>query len=763
MPGAVVRAAHLAQELGQRQQRQAAAGSQSIAQRLALLEVVRGPGDTLRPGRGRSRSRPGHGAVDSRERGLLLGGPLSVDGGAGALAEARPAQRPREGGLLAQRERSRSRSQRSWRSPRLLGAREFLGAHDQARETLGRGGVGSADREDPGEGVHRGGRARLEAHGEGGFERRPQPRPAQVLLDRGDSDSQRRAIHALIIARLRAGLSPASPHTREKLGPVRFSGMGTQTLTLVPETAVPRVSVESRDAGTRKARAGLAMSIATFAMAAASAIQAILYLGKFGTNARTDGFFVAFALYSTFGVFSQSLRVTSVPLLVQPGARLSTGRFAATLLLIAVPVLLVTGPLAGPLAQLIAPGLSAHGRAITAAALPVLGCAMVLQLWAAGGATVLAIRDRFTTIAGAYMSGAAAGLLAFLVLMDHTGVQTLGWSMLTMSVVTSVWMLLGVRRSGGFGLAAPREFSAATVLAAEPSALSLAPAALARDCGVVLGRTAIYLAFNVLFVITLAFGSRSAAGGTTVLSYAYLFVSYLVAGTGMALGMSSIPDLTREARSQQRTLVAAAVPRGFRYAMLIAAPALALLIAAGAPLVHAVLPRSLSAAEAHTLRIFGALLLPWLIAALLVNFLLPVLLALGRARLLGALALPLVALQLAATAIGSALFGVDGAVGAFWVAPSCLAVALLIAAAGRSGAAALARELAGDGLRFLAVAALAFGAGWLVGAALPASEFVQAAVTGVLGGALYLLGLWLIARPQLEVLLGALVTRPAPA
>ena len=65
----------------------------------------------------------------------------------------------------------------------------------------------------------------------------------------------------------------------------------------------------------------MAMSIATFAMAAASAIQAVLYLGRFGTNARTDGFFVAFALYSTFGVFSQSLRVTSVPLLVEPGAR----------------------------------------------------------------------------------------------------------------------------------------------------------------------------------------------------------------------------------------------------------------------------------------------------------------------------------------------------------------------------------------------------------------------------------------------------------
>jgi putative peptidoglycan lipid II flippase len=539
--------------------------------------------------------------------------------------------------------------------------------------------------------------------------------------------------------------------------PARFSIMSTQTLTLGSDAPMARPTgesvpmVEPADTGTRKARAGLAMSIATFAMAAASAIQAILYLGKFGTNARTDGFFVAFALYSVFGVFSQSLRVTSVPLLVEPGARLNVSRFAATLGLIAVPVLILTGPLATPLAALIAPGLHPHARAITAHALPVLGGAMVLQLWAAGGATVLAIRSRFTMIAGAYMSGALAGLIAFVALMDSAGVQTLGWSMLTMSVVTSAWMLLGVRRTS------------AEVLGAGAAQRSFTPAALARDCGVVLGRTAIYLAFNVLFVITLAFGSRSAAGGTTVLSYAYLFVSYLVAGTGMALGMSSIPDLTREARSQQRSVVAGAVPRGFRYAMLIAAPALAGLIAAGAPLVHAVLPRSLSAADVHTLRVFAALLAPWLIAALIVNFLLPVLLALGRARLLGALAVPLVLLQLAATAIGSALFGVDGAVGAFWIAPSALAAVLLVAATGRAGAAALARELARDGLRFLVVAALAFGCGWAIGAALPAPELVQAAVAGVFGCAAYLVGLWLIARPQLEVLMGALVTRPAAA
>ncbi|HEY2766806.1 MAG TPA: hypothetical protein VGI76_01035 [Solirubrobacteraceae bacterium] len=533
--------------------------------------------------------------------------------------------------------------------------------------------------------------------------------------------------------------------------------MSTQTVRLradaprLPATPPQTDTANAPDgegATRRKARAGMAMSLATFAMAAASAIQAVLYLGHFGTNVRTDGFFVAFALYSTFGVFSQSLRLTSVPLLVEPGARLSVREFAATLGCVALPVLVITIPLAGPLAHLIAPGLHPQGRAVTASALPVLGCAMALQLWAAGGATVLAIRDRFTTVAGAYMSGAFAGLVAFLALMSSAGEQTLGWSMLAMALVTCGWMLVGVARSGG--------------LAGGRSESSLGPAALARNAGLILGRTAVYLAFNVLFVITLAFASHASAGGTTVLSYAYLFASYLVAGTGMALGMSSIPDMTRDARARRQTLVAETVPRGYRYAMLIVAPALAALIAVGAPFVHALLPASLSSAEVSTLRTFAALLVPWTVCALLVNFLLPVLFALGRAGLLNALAAPLVLIHLAATAIGSALFGVDGAVGAFFVAPACFAAVLLVAGAGRSATPALLAELAGDAARFLVLAALAFGAGWALGSTLP-SELAQVLLAGAVGCALYVAGLRLVARRQLQVLLNAVVVRPAPA
>ena len=119
---------------------------------------------------------------------------------------------------------------------------------------------------------------------------------------------------------------------------------------------------------------------------------------------------------------------------------------------------------------------------------------MVLQLWAAGGATVLAIRDRFILSPVPTCRVPLAGLVTFLALMGTAGEQTLGWSMLAMAVVTCAWMLAGLRRSGG--LAGGRSKSSFTVRA------------IGANAGLILGRTAIYLAFNVLFVITLAFASH---------------------------------------------------------------------------------------------------------------------------------------------------------------------------------------------------------------------------------------------------------------
>jgi peptidoglycan biosynthesis protein MviN/MurJ (putative lipid II flippase) len=523
-------------------------------------------------------------------------------------------------------------------------------------------------------------------------------------------------------------------------------GMGVTTAPPVHAPGPEAVS-DGSDLRAKHAHAGVAMAIATLAMGATSGIQALLYLSSFGIGGRTDGFFIAFALYTSFGVFSQSIRVTSAPLLVGLRPRLTPTELAVALVAISIPVAIATIPLAGPLAALLAPGLGETGRGVTESALPILGFAMILQLWAAGGATLLAVRDRFDRIAGAYIAGAFAGLAVYLAVSGVAGELSLGWSMLAMAVVTCTMMLDGVRSSRpgeGYGVR---------------TAIAGGIARMARCVWMVLSSTAIYLAFNCLYVITLAFASKYGAGGATVLSYAYLFASYLVAATGFALGMSRIADMSRGVLADWREVIADTVPAGFRYAMLLVAPALAALIAGGATLIGEVLPDSFEASQVTQLRVFTALLCAWTLAALLVNLLLPALFALGRTKLVNWLAPVVVLAHAGVTALAGVLFGVNGVVGAFCIVPLAFAAVLLVAGAGH-GWAPIARELARDGLRFVALAAITFGIGVAV-----ADSFTSGLVTPLLaigiGGILYGLTTSQLAPRQVRLLVGAV--RPASA
>jgi hypothetical protein len=496
----------------------------------------------------------------------------------------------------------------------------------------------------------------------------------------------------------------------------------------------------------KHAQAGMAMAGATFAMALASGIQAALYLHTFGIDGRTDGFFVAFALYTVFGIFSQSIRVSSAPLLVGSDRRaLSVREFAATLGLIALPVALVTGPLAHPLALLLAPGLDEADRAVTQGALPILGGAMILGLWAAGAATVLAVRDRFKTVAVAYTVGAAAGVVAYLAVSSAAGELSMAWSMLTMTGVTCALMLVDLR-NGGIGTETP------------PGVLR--PARLVANAGQILGRTAVFLAFNGLYLVTLAFTSSFEPGDATVLSYAYLFANYLVGGTAFALGMSRIADMRRGALSEWRAVLADTVPHGFRYSMLLVAPAMAALIASGASIIGELFSASLTAGDVRTMRLFAALLCSWTVAALLVNLLLPAMFALGRAKLVNVLALPMVLLHLVATAGGGAIAGSAGVVGAAFVAPLAFAAVLLWIGAGNVRG-HLARELTRDGLRFAALAATSFGVGALAGAAV-GHGLAGAVIAGACGSILYVvLAFSSAAKQQVRMVMRSL--RPASA
>src|SRR6478609_4635069 len=314
--------------------------------------------------------------------------------------------------------------------------------------------------------------------------------------------------------------------------------------------------------------------------------------------------------------------------------------------------------------------------------------------------------------------------------------------MLAMAVVTCSMMLDGVRASR------PKEAAGGI-----KTAIAGGVGRMARCVWMVLSSTAIYLAFNCLYVITLAFASKYGAGGATVLSYAYLFASYLVAATGFALGMSRIADMSRGAVADWREVIAATVPGGFRYAMLLVAPALAALIAGGAAVIGDVLPKSFDAAQVDQLRVFAALLCAWTVAALLVNLLLPALFALGRTKLVNSLAPVVVVAHIGVTALAGVLFGVNGVVGAFCVVPTAFAIVLLVAGAG-NGWAPIARELARDGLRFAALAAVSFGIGAAVAESLVSGLAAPLLAVGI-GLVLYGLTTSQLAPRQIRLLVGA--------
>ena len=195
--------------------------------------------------------------------------------------------------------------------------------------------------------------------------------------------------------------------------------------------------------------------------------------------------------------------------------------------------------------------------------------------------------------------------------------------------------------------------------------------------------------------------------------------------------------------------------------MLICAPALAGLVAAGASMIGDVFPRELRRhGDVAPCSVFAALLCAWTVAALLVNLLLPAMFALGRAALVNLLAPALSSLHVAATRSAGALRRRRGGRRRLRRSPLCFAVVLLYIGAGDVRW-HLARQLARDGLRLGGTAVVSYGAAALLGAAL-ADGIVEAMITAVCGTILYVVLAFAAAAPE-QVRLVIRSLRPASA
>jgi hypothetical protein len=401
----------------------------------------------------------------------------------------------------------------------------------------------------------------------------------------------------------------------------------------------------------RSATRGAALNGAAIAsMAFGSGLQLALYLRHFGTTRATDAMIAALAVYSLVSVAGQVLRTTSVPLFSGSGPILNEALFGWTMAGVSLLATVICATCAEPIAKLVAHSAGHTGISVGTTAIRIMAPAIGLQIGGAGLAVVGALRGRLSFVAFSYIACGVTGLFGYFVLDHSTGIQVLAWT----NVISGGTVVLIL----GFGLPLhPRRLE------------GLGP--ILRAGSRLLRGLPLPMSFSLMYPVTLALAPRSRAGEITLFGLAYTVCSYLSGITAQALSMSDVVSLARVgtgSASDRR----ATVMRAFRYSMLIAIPGAGVAALAGGPVLTALMPSKVGT-SGGTFGLDVLLLVPFLVGALGVWVTLPALLSAEnglKGRRLFAVILGLLAVHLAATLVGRALWGFDGALLAMAVAPA---------------------------------------------------------------------------------------------
>lgn len=467
----------------------------------------------------------------------------------------------------------------------------------------------------------------------------------------------------------------------------------------------------------RSDRVGGNAVIASVSQAAAmisGGLLAVLVAILIGNDARTDGFFAAFAVYSTVVAFAQSARTTVVARLVEGRERFGAfNGFLGAAILITLVVSVAFGPLGTVLARLLTGDLPDAAATTAQDALLILWPAAILQLFAALGAAMLGALGDFARAGIAFVAGSMLAIVAFVLLEPSLGIDGLSVAVLIGSVLSAsvvAWALVQA------GWRPARE----TVTE---------PLAGVRAARVLTISSVSFLLAQLGFIVSLALGARLGVGVITVFTYAYMAM-----GLFSALFVSSIPMVLAVplARSWDRD-PASLVPHHegvFRAGLLLSLPVVAAALLVGDELGRFVLA-DFTAAEvglAVELFVIFSVNLIWGLAQTVPY---AALVAVGRYAAIAFVTAGVVAIQIGLSFAAASLDSVTLLAGAIPASAGFSALACFWIVTpryiGLAGPALLAILL-----RLLLAAAVAFGAPALVARALdlPAADFV-ALIAGV--------------------------------
>lgn len=438
-------------------------------------------------------------------------------------------------------------------------------------------------------------------------------------------------------------------------------------------------------AGARRSalRSGILTGISSLVLSGSAAIAAALVAQKFGRDAETDGFFAAYGVYVTLTLAAQALRLTAVPELTRTGGE-AAGSYAAAVLAVGVPAILVAVVFAAPIGNAITGDLPDVAAAVAADALPWLVAGAVGQVLAAVAAAALAAENRFVAPAVGFSAGGVAGLVAFVLLADDHGVVALAW---------------GLALSGLIALGVP-------LLALGSELAGWRPTAVRRRLLLLVEAAAVPVALQLLYLLALRFAAELGVGAVTSLSYAYFFAAVLVAATATSLSVISTAELTR-----RRVVVEEAVEHVVHGAWLsvpLVAGAAGVFALAGDRIASVVLGDAYDGAVATELARLVVVLSPWMLAAVGFSLAFPLLYVVERPRVLVPIAVGAVLLHIPVSLLLRELWGLEGLAAALGVSTFAVLAALLVALS-RHALVSAAISLARVGLVVGAVAAVSFG------------------------------------------------------
>ncbi len=412
---------------------------------------------------------------------------------------------------------------------------------------------------------------------------------------------------------------------------------------------------------------GAVTALALAVQTGLAAVVGVVIARELGRTAETDGFFAAYGVFIVLALAANALRVTLLPRLARArdARRLSseTSAYAASIALVAVPVLVVGIAAARPIADLLTG--SGPDEAIDAAAdvLPWMIVAGLGQFAAGLLASALAALDDYVVAAAGYITGSAAGLVLILLRIDEDGTSAVAWGMALNAVIATaipaVWLARRARSE-----AMPRAAARAELTGTGRRLLEL------------LSGAALPLALQGVYLVCLPFAAREGVGAVTSFGYAYLIAAAVVGVTASSLGLVTSVPLTRAGLDPGR--VARHVDASSWLALVVVAATAGVFAVAGQKIVEGVLGPAYAEDVGSQIGRLVVALAPFMVVSVALSVTFPLLFVAERGARLPLIAGAVLAVHVPLALAGQVVAGLWGLALALAVSTGLALAAMLV-------------------------------------------------------------------------------------